>query len=97
MLIKLEPRYLKIVKKILHQNVPDRTVLVFGSRITEQYKPHSDLDLCIMGTVPLTLSELAHLREAFAESDLPIRVDIVDWMTTDAAFQAIIKKKSCAN
>jgi len=58
----------------------------------QEYKEHSDLDLCIMGDGPL-LSVLAHLREAFSESDLPIRVDIVDWSATDTSFQDMIMNK----
>ena len=33
------------------------------------------------------------LREAFEESDLPFRVDIVDYNTVSEAFRAIIEEK----
>jgi type I restriction enzyme S subunit len=41
---------------------------------------------------PLSLSEMAQLTEAFDESNLPIRVDIVDWAATNEVFQKIIEK-----
>ena len=39
---------------------------------------------------PLSLAQLADLTEAFDTSDLPIRVDLVDWATTTEAFRRII-------
>ena len=94
MTIQLEPRYLQIVKTILKTTVPDRHVVVFGSRATNTCKPHSDLDLCVMGEQPLSLEQLASLTELFSESDLPMRVDLVDWASTTPQFQTIIKQHS---
>jgi predicted nucleotidyltransferase len=88
----LEPIYLKLIKGILKKNVPSRNVLAFGSRVTGSHKPHSDLDICILGGIPLTLLEMANLREEFSESALPIRIDIVDWATITKEFKNIIEK-----
>jgi type I restriction enzyme S subunit len=38
----------------------------------------------------LTLDEIAALSEAFSESDLPYKVDIVDWHAVDERFRRII-------
>ena len=95
-MLHLDLKYQQVVKKILNKNIPDRQVIVFGSRITEHYKPHSDLDLCILGDTPLTLKELASLREDFSESDLPIRVDIVDWAAITPEFRAVINAQFLA-
>jgi hypothetical protein len=35
---------------------------------------------------------MATLNEAFDESDLPIRVDIVDWAGTTSSFREIIQQ-----
>lgn len=90
-MIDLSPPQLALVKDILQTHVAGRRVVVFGSRVNGRTKPHSDLDLCIMGESPLTLQELGELRNAFSESDLPMRVDIVDWATTDPEFKEVIK------
>lgn len=90
-MIYLEPVYLNLVKDILRKNIPSYEVFVFGSRTTVQHKPHSDLDLCVIGKEPLSLTQLANLREDFSESDLPIRVDIVDGRTVTPEFKAIIQ------
>ena len=69
-----------------------RRVILFGSRARGQAKPHSDLDLAIITGEPLPLSTLAALAEAFSESDLPWRVDVVDWSTTSEPFRKIIAR-----
>ncbi|UCE50226.1 MAG: nucleotidyltransferase domain-containing protein, partial [Phycisphaerales bacterium] len=51
---------------------------------------HSDLDLAIVGPGRLKRRAKMLLREAFEESDLPFRVDVVDYNTVSEAFRAII-------
>ena len=36
---------------------------------------------------------LGRLKEAFSESDLPIRVDVLDWHGISAAFRRVIDQK----
>ena len=78
--IDLRPDHAKIVHEIIARNLPAGvSVRVFGSRAKWTAKPHSDLDLALKGKQPLPRSVLGDLAEAFSESDLPFRVDIVDW------------------
>ena len=91
--IDLNPHDLKIVLAILRKFVPDREVWAFGSRVKWTAKPFSDLDLAIVGEQSLPISIAADLAEAFDESELPIKVDVVDWATTSEAFRQIIKKE----
>ena len=56
--------------------------------------PYSDLDLVLMGATPLPMTTLGLLNEAFAESDLPWRVDVVDWASTAPEFQRHIADHS---
>lgn len=80
------------VKRILTQYVPDSTVWAFGSRVTGTAKPFSDLDLAVITEQPLSLERMASIKDAFDDSDLPIRVDVVDWAATSASFQEIIRR-----
>jgi type I restriction enzyme S subunit len=48
------------------------------------------LDLVIMGDTPLPLETSGALRDDFSESDLPFKVDIVEWAKTAPAFRTII-------
>ena len=83
---------LEIVRSILARLVPDREVRAFGSRVTGTMKKFSDLDLAVMGEVPLPASLLADLEEGFRESDLPFKVDVVDWAATQENFRRIIER-----
>ncbi len=78
------------VRRILQKQVPEWAVWAFGSRVMGNAKPYSDLDLVVMTDQPLSLARMADLKAAFDESDLPFRVDIVDWAATSPAFRDII-------
>lgn len=91
-LIDARPDHLEIIRAIMRRHVPKRKVWVFGSRVTWTAKTYSDLDLVILGDEPLDLGVLASLKEDFSESDLPWKVDVVDWASTSESFRKVIKK-----
>lgn len=90
--IDIKPSDLDIVTTILRRHVPDREILIFGSRVTGSAKPFSDLDLAVMGDQPLSSALLGQLNDAFDESNLPFKVDIVDWAATNPSFKQIIAR-----
>jgi uncharacterized protein len=68
------------VLNILRAQLPQSTeAWVYGSRATGRARSYSDLDLAIDAGRRLTLDEIARFTEAFGDSDLPYRVDLVDW------------------
>ncbi|MBF0143000.1 MAG: restriction endonuclease subunit S [Magnetococcales bacterium] len=91
-LIDIRPDHWEIVRAILNKHLPDREVWAFGSRAKWTAKQYSDLDLAILGDEPLDLGVLAGLEEDFSESDLPFKVDVVDWATTAEGFRKIIER-----
>jgi predicted nucleotidyltransferase len=91
-MIDISPGDLKIVRDILRKHVPDREVWAFGSRAKRTAKRYSDLDLAVITDTPMSFEVSGALREDFSESDLPWRVDIVDWATTSEAFRRIIEQ-----
>jgi type I restriction enzyme S subunit len=91
-MIDLTPQHLKLVRDVLTQMIPGVRVCAFGSRVTGKAKRFSDLDLAIMGNEPIATSLLYQIKDAFEESDLPIRVDIVDWHQIGDDFKKIIQK-----
>jgi len=95
--IDIKPEHLAIVKEILLKYLPDNTeVWVFGSRVKGTAKPASDLDIAIDAGRKLTPDELFFLNDAFDESDLPYRVDVVDLQAISSTFKDIIWK-DCSN
>lgn len=90
--IDVRPDLLDAVQRILQTHVPQHEVWAFGSRVNGAAKPYSDLDLVIITQQPLPLDVLGALQDAFAESDLPWRVDVVDWACTSESFRDIIQQ-----
>ena len=91
-MINLRQDHLMMVKDILLKYAPEIKVGVFGSRATEKIKPHSDLDLILIGKTKIDLQTMANLETAFEDSDLPFRVDIVDWNRIEEDFKKAIEK-----
>jgi type I restriction enzyme S subunit len=90
--VELSPHDWSEVNRILEAIVPGYEVWVFGSRATRTAKPYSDLDLAIITDQRLPLATMADLTVAFDESDLAIKVDVVDWAATSEAFREIIHR-----
>ncbi len=90
--IDIRPADLETVRRILREHVPDLEVHAFGSRVGWTARETSDLDLALMTDEPLSIDRTAGLRSAFTESDLPFRVDIVDWSTASESFRQRILK-----
>lgn len=91
-LIDVRPDLWDVVRGILQAHVPQYEVWAFGSRAKWTAKPYSDLDLAVITHQPLSLAVSAALSDAFAESDLPWRVDVVDWATTRETFRKIMER-----
>lgn len=88
--IDLKPHDWDEVQRILKTCVPEYEVWAFGSRVKGTAKTYSDLDLVIMSNSPLPLASMAELRQALDDSDLTIKVDVVDWAQTSPRFRKII-------
>lgn len=89
--IDISPEQWDIVRGILQRRVPALEVWAFGSRAKRTSRKYSDLDLCVIADQPLALSLRAILAEAFSESDLPWKVDVVDWAATGDVFREVIE------
>ena len=96
--IDLDPDNLQLLREILKHHLSDSTLVwVFGSRANHTARPFSDIDIVIdMQGQTLSASLLTELTSECEGSDLPMKVDIVDWNTIDETFKEIIKntKKS---
>ena len=92
-MIDVDPKHLDTVTRILAGQVPECEVRAFGSRVTWTAKDYSDLDLAVVGERALDLDVLRLLKEAFEESNLPFRVDVLDWHAISAGFRKVIEQK----
>jgi predicted nucleotidyltransferase len=81
----LDERHLAIVRSILGRLLPDVAVWAFGSRATGRNLWRcSDLDLAIVSELSWTTRGL--LSEAFEESTLPMKVDVLELPMADQEF-----------
>ena len=90
--IDIHPDHWKIVQRILQEHVPDLEVWAFGSRAKWTAKEFSGLDLAVITDEPLPIDTSLALNEAFSESDLPWKVDVVDWASVGDGLKKAIKR-----
>ena len=88
----LSDREAAILIEIFSTRLPGIEVRAFGSRARGEGRRFSDLDLALMTIRTLEPLERAELREALSESDLPFRVDFLDWSAASLEFRAAIEK-----
>jgi predicted nucleotidyltransferase len=90
--IDVKPIEWEIIKNILSQVIPERQVWAFGSRVNGNKKEFSDLDIVVLGEESLIQEKEADLHNAFINSDLPFKIDIVIWSRTSDKFKSIINQ-----
>lgn len=88
-MIHLEARHRAIIQTILAKY--PYIFYAFGSRVQGTHKPFSDLDLCVLEDIPITIK--CQLEGEFEESNLPFKVDIIEWNKISEDFKALIKNQ----
>ncbi len=92
-MLDLEPRLLEMVKSILSERVPRARAWAFGSRVQGRAKRFSDLDIALEEAAPIDWSRMGDLKVAFSESDLPIKVDVLDLRAISPEFRSLIEQQ----
>jgi predicted nucleotidyltransferase len=92
--LSLTAPHLRDVQAILRRHVPHAEVWAYGSRVTGDGHEASDLDLVLRHPADLDVAcpELFALKALFLESNLPIRVDVLDWSCIPADFRKEIER-----
>jgi predicted nucleotidyltransferase len=85
--MQLEKKYLKLIQFILEKY--PYNFFVFGSRVKNKARRFSDLDVCYKEYIPDNI--IIQLEEKFEESDLPFKVDLLDWHHCTKDFQTHIE------
>ena len=85
----LDERDLGIITNILSQQCNVKNALIFGSRVTNNHKTSSDIDIALVEKDGnLNLKEIANLQAQFDESDLAYFVDLINY----ASANEVLKK-----
>ena len=93
--VDLTPKERELVLTLLANYLPDTEVWAYGSRVKWTSTPKSDLDLVAFAT-PDQAAAVEDLREAFEESNLPFRVDLVVWDEVPESFRPRIGENYAA-
>jgi predicted nucleotidyltransferase len=79
-----------ILVSLICRFLPRTPVWAFGSRVKGTSRPWSDLDLVAFTHAEQRL-QVSLLKEALEESNLPFRVDLLEWDGLPERFKANIK------
>ena len=92
--LDIQPQRLALLRELLRQHLPSAEVWAYGSRVNGDGHEASDLDLVVRQ--PADLKQGAEgfweVKEALVESNLPIRVDVVDWAHIPESFHREIER-----
>jgi len=91
--ITVSVRYLRYLLEQLKLYIPDATVWAFGSRVKGSNRTSSDLDLAVLCDKQTAQKQLPKLNEVFIESDIPFKVQLLDFNRLPVNMQENIKKK----
>lgn len=94
-MIDLSLKDLKTIKKILNEHFPNYEILVFGSRVNGKAKEYSDIDIALRWQnfgQKIDIFKFGNAKLDLMESDISVRVDLLDWEKIDENFQKIISQ-----
>lgn len=82
------------IRTIVRSHLPDPSyrVFLFGSRAAGTARTFSDVDVGIMGQTPLPGHIMELMKEQLEESDIPYKVDVVDFNAVDPSFRNLALK-----
>ncbi len=72
--------------------LPRAKIIFFGSRVKGKAKKYSDLDVAVRHSDKIPLAVLSDLKEKFAASDLPYKIDLVDYLRVSEEFQNLVDR-----
>lgn len=83
------------VKAILKQYASGLEAWAYGSRIKGSAHDASDLDLVLRNPLDLQkpIDNLAQIKQAFIDSDLPFLIDLMDWAYLQDSYREEIDKQ----
>ncbi|MCE8167803.1 MAG: nucleotidyltransferase domain-containing protein [Candidatus Moeniiplasma glomeromycotorum] len=86
-MLQIENKHRQIINSILSK-YPYK-FYAYGSRTKNQAKKYSDLDLCFYERIPWNI--FSHIQEDLEESELPFKVELVNWQWMNTNFQESIE------
>jgi len=90
----MDIKWIKLIKSTLEHQLPTGyKAFIFGSRAQGTSRQYSDIDLGILGKTKLPTSKIAHIKNDLEDSNLPYRVDLIDFTTVTNKFKNSAMRK----
>lgn len=86
----IDDRVMLTLSELLGPMTEHYRLSIFGSRARGTYVASSDIDILAEGGTAIPLTLLARVETDLSESDLPVKVDLVDARRASAEFLASI-------
>lgn len=85
----MQNRYEKAVREVIQRFDPhnENRYFQFGSSVRKSY--YRDIDIGVVGN-GMTQKKLGRLRDAFVDSTIPYKVDVVDFDETNKEFREFV-------
>jgi len=92
--ISIKNNDLKSIKEIISKffNSKDYKLVIFGSRARRTARKFSDYDIGVIGRRAVPLWKMALVEEELEDSDLPYRVEVVDFALVSDDFKKVALK-----
>lgn len=97
--LHLAPEVLSKLKELLQEHAPEFEFLAYGSRVNGGGHDGGDIDLVVRNPKAedkkrsQARTDIDDLKFALAQSDLPVRVDLLEWTFIPEAFREEISRK----
>ena len=92
----LDLKTTELLKQTVRKYLPDESykAFIFGSHATGNNRKFSDIDLGIIGPKPLSPIEHVSIKNELEESNLPYRVDLIDFTKVSDKFKQVSLHKT---
>lgn len=83
-------------QKIIHLIIalhPEVKIYLFGSQATGTQVHGSDIDIALDAGKPMNRAEVGEVREILNATDIPYKIDVVDFHNVPEAMQKMILKE----
>ena len=91
--IAISANHLRYLLEQIELHIPSATVWAFGSRVAWSHHPASDLDIAVHCDKETAKKTLPKLSGIFTESDMPFKVQLLDFVRLPENMQEYIMKK----
>jgi predicted nucleotidyltransferase len=77
---------------IISALIPNAKIYLFGSRARGTHSKWSDIDLALDTGKPLTNTNIDEVKSVLAATNIPYKVDVLDFQTVSTEMQVSIKR-----